>query len=114
MSDRDEYRRRGHEGGVVEPIEKVGGDIGCENMYMFLVFEVCPNNVGLGEIRSRIHANQGSTSLYKTYPICRPVRFSFILRGGKPLPLRDSDQHRDDTRVMHRLCRGDSFPPEQL
>ena len=91
MSYRDGYRRRGHEGGVVEPVEKDRGDIGGENMYMFLVSEICPDNVGLDDIKPQTRANQGTKSLCKTYPICRPVCFSFVLRRVEVLPLRHSD-----------------------
>lgn len=51
MSDGDGHRCGGREGGMVEPVQKSGGDIGGENMDTFLVREICPNNVSLEDGR---------------------------------------------------------------
>jgi hypothetical protein len=57
MSDRDGYRRRGHERGAVKHVEEDGGDIGSKNMCMFFVFDIRPNNVGLGAISYGLSRN---------------------------------------------------------
>lgn len=68
MSDRDGYRRRGHEGRVVEPVEEGGRDIGRENMYMFLVFDIRPDNVGLGDISTRAQAESENNIVIQNIP----------------------------------------------
>jgi hypothetical protein len=47
MSNRDGCRSRGHEPWEVEPVEEAGRDVGREDVYMLLVVETCPDDVGL-------------------------------------------------------------------